>query len=116
VVVVFKVVSIENKKKVDAPSKSTPITISCGVCTQRPILLPKPIYPPAGRFVRASGKVAVQILIDENGYVASAKAVSGHLLLRPSATKAALDSRWVVTKLGKVGVRVATVIVYNFEL
>ncbi len=49
----------------------------------------KPEYPDLARRVGADGEVAVQVLIDEKGNVASAKALSGNPLLRSAAVAAA---------------------------
>lgn len=45
------------------------------------VMLGKPKYPQAAKAVRASGKVEVQVLINELGNVVSAEAISGHPLL-----------------------------------
>lgn len=52
----------------------------------------KPPYPPAARAVRAMGEVVVEIKIDKEGRVTSAKAVSGHPLLRKASEQAVLKS------------------------
>lgn len=58
------------------------------------ISLPKPIYPPAARAVKASGEVRVQISVDGAGIVVSAKAISGNPFLRASAEQAARATRF----------------------
>ncbi len=60
-------------------------TISGGILYGKAIDLPKPAYPSAARAVRASGAVNVQVMVDENGNVISATAISGHPLLRQAA-------------------------------
>ena len=77
-------------------------------------LLVKPEYPKSASYVRASGSVEVEIVIDENGNVESAEAVSGHPLLRPAAVKAALESKFQPTYLSGKPVKVRDYIVYNF--
>lgn len=88
--------------------------ISKGVVNGSAISLPKPPYPPAAKAVRASGAVNVQVLIDENGNVVSANAVSGHPLLRQAAESAARNARFRPTLLSGQPVKVNGVIVYNF--
>ena len=88
--------------------------ISGGVLNGKAISLPKPQYPPIARAARASGTVVVQVLIDENGNVVSAKAVSGHPLLQAVATQAARQARFSPTKLSGQPVKVTGVIQYNF--
>jgi protein TonB len=96
------------------PPPSKPI--SGGVVNGKATSLPQPAYPPAARAVRASGAVNVQVLIDENGSVVSANAVSGHPLLRQAAEGAARRARFAPTKLSGQPVKVNGVIVYNFVL
>src|SRR6201988_2267001 len=88
--------------------------ISCGVLHGKAINLPKPAYPPIARAAHASGTVVVQVLIDENGSVVSAHAVSGHPLLQAAAVGAAKQARFSPTKLSGQPVKVTGVIQYNF--
>jgi TonB family protein len=100
------------------PTSKTPPpmtkTISGGVLNGKATSLPKPVYPPAAKAVRASGPVNVEVTIDENGYVVEANAVSGHPLLRASAEQAAKMARFTPTLLSGQKVKVTGVIVYNF--
>lgn len=96
------------------PSKKVPPTISGGVLNGKATSLPKPPYPPAARAVRASGAVTVQILIDKNGNVIVAKALSGHPLLRASAEQAAQGAKFPPTLLSGQPVTVSGVLTYNF--
>lgn len=96
------------------PPKAVPKQISGGVLNGKAISLPKPPYPAAAKAVRASGSVSVQVLIDENGSVVSASAVSGHPLLRAAAAAAARQARFSPTKLSGQPVKVSGVITYNF--
>jgi protein TonB len=88
--------------------------ISGGVLNGKAISLPKPAYPPIARAAHAAGTVVVQVLIDENGNVVSAKAVSGHPLLQAVAVSAARGARFSPTKLSGQPVKVTGVIQYNF--
>lgn len=96
------------------PPKPVPKQISGGVLNGKARSLPKPPYPPAARAVRAGGPVTVQVLIDENGNVVSASAVSGHPLLRASAAAAARQAKFSPTMLSGQPVKVSGVITYNF--
>src|ERR1700752_114244 len=97
-------------------AKPTPprAPISGGVLNCKAISLPKPAYPPIARAAHASGTVVVQVLIDENGNVVSAHAVSGHPLLQAVAVGAARQARFSPTKLSGQPVKVTGVIQYNF--
>ena len=98
------------------PSTSTkePKTISGGVVNGKAISLPQPPYPPAARAVRASGTVTVQVLIDVDGHVLSANAISGHPLLRSAAVAAARTAIFTPMILGGENVKVSGIITYNF--
>ena len=98
------------------PPKPTPprAPISGGVLNGKAISLPKPAYPPIARQAHASGTVVVQVTIDENGGVISARAVSGHPLLQAVAVQAARGARFSPTKLSGQPVKVTGVITYNF--
>ena len=95
-------------------SRSPVRTISGGVLNGKATSLPKPAYPPIARQVNASGTVIVQVLVDENGNVVSANAVSGHPLLRPAALAAARQAKFSPTKLSGKPVKVSGVINYQF--
>ena len=97
-------------------AKPTPprAPISGGVLNGKAISLPRPAYPPIARAAHASGTVVVQVLIDENGNVVSAHAVSGHPLLQAVAVGAARQARFSPTKLSGQPVKVTGVIQYNF--
>lgn len=86
------------------------------VLNSEAISLPPPSYPPIARQTRTQGTVIVQVMIDEEGKVISAKATSGNVLLVPAAQTAALRARFSPTVLGDQKVKVQGVITYNFVL
>lgn len=88
--------------------------ISGGVLNGKAISLPQPAYPAIARAAHASGTVTVQVLLDEEGKVVTATAVSGHPLLRSAAVAAARQAKFSPTKLSGQPVKVSGVIVYNF--
>jgi periplasmic protein TonB len=98
------------------PPAATPprAPISGGVLNGKAISLPKPAYPAIARQAHASGTVVVQVTIDENGNVISARAVSGHPLLQAVSVGAARGARFSPTKLSGQPVKVTGVITYNF--
>jgi protein TonB len=96
--------------KAEVPKRPVSIGVANGIA----ISLPKPPYPPAAIAVQAKGAVSVQVTIDEQGKVISARAASGHILLRQVAEQAAWKARFTPTKLSNVPVKVTGVIVYNF--
>ncbi|MEO6049930.1 MAG: TonB family protein [Pyrinomonadaceae bacterium] len=102
--------------KKDPPPVTKHPTQSLGVINGKASYLPKPVYSAAAKAVRAAGKVDVQVLIDENGKVLSANAVSGHPLLRSAAEQAAQNAKFTATYLSNVPVKVSGVIIYNFTM
>ena len=86
------------------------------VLVSKAISLPQPPYPPLARQIHLQGSVPVQILVDENGRVVSAHAVSGHPFLTRAAEEAALRARFTATTLNGQPVKVQGVITYNFVL
>jgi protein TonB len=110
-----QVVSMDTPPPPPAVKKPTAV-VSGGVLNGKAISLPKPPYPQIARTARASGTVTVQVMIDENGNVVSASAVSGHPLLRAAAVQAARQARFTPTKLSGQPVKVSGVINYNFGL
>lgn len=90
-------------------------TISGGVLNAKAISKPEPVYPPIARRAKPSGSVTVQVLVDEQGKVISAVALTGHRLLRKAAVKAAYQAKFEPTVLSGQPIRVSGVLVYNFE-
>ena len=80
----------------------------------RAIELPKPRYTPLARAAHISGQVVVQLIIDVDGTVMEAAAVSGHPLLYGVSVEAAKNSKFSPTKLAGNPVKVTGVITYNF--
>jgi len=88
--------------------------ISAGVVNSRAISLPAPTYPSNAKAAHVFGQVVVEVLIDENGSVVSARATSGHTLLRTVAEEAARSAKFSPTTLSGQPVKVSGVINYNF--
>ncbi len=101
-------------KPTTPPANTTPQNVNAGVMNSRAANLTKPAYPALAKQMGASGQVVVQILVDESGNVLSAKAISGHSLLRSPAEAAARQSRFNPVKKGDVPVRAYGTLVYNF--
>jgi len=89
-------------------------TISGGLLNSKAISLPKPAYPPIAKQAQASGTVVVQVLVDEKGNVVSARAMSGHPLLRTASEAAARGAKFSPTKANGKPVKVLGIIKYDF--
>jgi TonB family protein len=97
-------------KKEEAPQK----IISTGVVNGKAINLVTPSYSAAAKSLGLKGTVKIQVVIDEDGKVISATAISGHPLLTVNAVAAAKRSTFTPTTLSKQKVKVSGFIVYNF--
>jgi|SRR5215468_7360034 len=94
--------------------KPTPPPISAGIVNEKAIKLVQPPYPPIAKSAHVSGRVTVQVFIDENGDVFFAAALSGDPLLQAAAITAARQSKFTPTTLAGKPVKVTGVVVYNF--
>jgi outer membrane biosynthesis protein TonB len=104
-------------KTVLAPSNEAQIndkSVSGDVLNGRAIRLVTPTYPKIARAAHASGPVNVQVLIDDEGKVIAAHAVSGHPLLFGAAVAAARESEFTPTTFKGEPACVNGIIVYNF--
>jgi TonB family protein len=102
------------------PSSSSDIAnlikhVPADVLKSAAIELPQPEYPQAAMLARAEGNVEVQVLVDEQGHVMSARALSGSPLLIDAAEAAARKARFSKTKLSLDSSRVYSVIKYTFK-
>ncbi len=76
----------------------------------------EPTYPPLAKAARVSGSVVVEVTVDEEGHVISARAISGHPLLKDSAIAAARGWLFAPTTLQGVPVKVIGTITFNYNL
>lgn len=111
---VEKTIPLPPPVKIEPVEPKRVTKISGGVVNGKAITLPVPVYSSAAKAIGASGIVNVEVTIDESGKVISARAVSGHGMLRQSAERAARDARFRPTLLTNEPVKVTGVIVYNF--
>jgi len=98
-----------NQNPQQANQKRAPV--SGGMLNGKAIYLPLPEMPPGEK---AGGVVMVQILVDEQGSVVDAKAVSGPPALHAAAVNAARFARFSPTMLMGELVRVQGTLAYNF--
>jgi TonB family protein len=114
--------NVAGNKKVEVtetdapPSRSLLKPVSGGVLNGKAISLPTPAYPDMARRMGIFGTVEVNVIVDENGKVLSAKALSGPGPLRDTAVQAALRARFSPTKLSGQAVKVSGQINYKFSL
>ena len=96
-----------------APNTPNDNTIMGGVVNGKALVLAKPAYPAEARSKRASGAVAVKVIIDEAGKVIFACGINGSKLLHLASENAAYRSKFSPTFSG-MPVKVSGVITYNF--
>jgi Ca-activated chloride channel homolog len=87
---------------------------SSGVLNGKAISLPRPVYPASARNAGASGKVVVEVTINEEGKVVEAHAVSGHPMLQQAAVQAARLAKFSPAMLSGQPVKVTGTISYTF--
>ena len=97
------------------PAEPPPQTVrrSAGVVSGAAVIKVDPVYPKAARESLQTGVVAVEVTINEQGNVTSARALSGPALLRNAAVFAARGWKFKPSLLGGVPVATTT---FNFKL
>ena len=98
---------VNQPQNADANQKRTPL--NGGMLNSKAIYLPRPEAPGD-----ANGIVLVQVLVDEQGSVIDAKAVSGPQNLHAISVSAARLARFMPTLFSGVPVQVSGTISYNF--
>jgi TonB family protein len=119
----FRSASAESIKKVavvnsDPPPAPRPLMkpVSGGVLNGVALNLPAPVYPEFARRLHTGGLVEVEVVVDENGKVISARALSGPPSLRDASVQAAFRARFSPTKLSGQPVKITGRINYNFTI
>jgi TonB family protein len=92
------------------------VTQSSGVVFGAAVKRVEPGYPDVARQNKQLGSVRVEVGIDEQGNVATARALSGPLLLQNAAVAAARGWKFRPSTIGGLPVKTTTVIVFNFKL
>ncbi len=90
------------------------LRISEEVLRKAAIALPEPEYPANAELARASGPVQVELIIDQNGVVTTARATSGNPMLFDSATSAASKARFLMSAFSDRPTSAYSVLTYNF--
>lgn len=103
-----------NTEVASVPVKPRPV--SRGILLGNSLRRVTASYPPAARAARIQDTVEVEVVIDVNGNVASARAVSGNPLLRKAATEAAMQWKFRPTLLNGRPTQITGVLSFNFQL
>ena len=97
-----------------ASTKGVAKPVEMGQLNAKALTLPKAKYPEEARRLRASGKVNVRVVVDENGKVISAKATDGPPSLRAAAEEAARLATFAPTVQDGITVKVTGLLTYEF--
>jgi len=118
-----KTTVVENKK--EEPIKKPESTVVSNIDSNEPAnvgalngfaaRLIKPVFPPIERQRITQSLVTVEILLDEEGKVISAKAISGTPLLRKAAEEAVHRSKFNPVMVNNKPVKAAGFINFNFK-
>lgn len=120
-----RVIVVQNKP-VEPPMKSAPTTTttnpapvslaSIGALNEYAEKLAMPFYPTSERQRRTEGVVTVEVLLNEEGKVETAKAVSGPMMLRKYAEDAVRKSKFKAVTVDGNPVRATGFINFNFKV
>jgi protein TonB len=100
------------------PASNKPSVYRVGgvVKPPKPITVVEPVYPPVARFTRAEGIVEVDAIIDDQGNVIEARAVSGPGLLMAAAVMAVSQWKYEPTYLDGIPVAIRMQVQVYFHL
>ena len=98
------------------PVDNRPVRLPSTVLQGKALVRRTPDYPIIAKQARLEGSVSIEVIISPDGRVESARAGSGHAILRTAAVSAATGWRFQPTLLNGVAVQVTGVIVFNFKL
>ncbi len=90
--------------------------IESGVLNAFSLTNPRPIYPDVARATRIYGAVTVRVVVNEEGVVIEAKAVSGPDVFRPSAIESARKATFTPQTYAGKPVKFSGTITYNYWL
>ncbi|HEU4869949.1 MAG TPA: TonB family protein [Pyrinomonadaceae bacterium] len=103
----------ENEESTSSTGVAKPV--EAGALNAKAITLPKPVYTEEAKRQKASGKVTVRVVVDENGKVISAQALNGPAVLREAAEAAARQAIFPPTTQDGITVKVTGTLTYDFK-
>lgn len=107
----------KGKAQLDRAEKVVPSTpLNQGVIQGTAIVREQPLYPTEARRAKISGKVVIEVVVDQCGRVVKASKVSGRGELGPAAIQAAERWRFNPTTVNDLPVKVIGTITFNFTL
>lgn len=88
--------------------------VEAGALNAKAVSLPKPVYTEEAKRQKATGRVTVRVVVDENGKVISAKALNGPAVLREAAEAAARQAIFTPTTQDGITVKITGTLTYDF--
>ena len=112
----LKVTEIGEKDGSGSPttSGSVAMPIEVGALNAKAVSLPKPIVSEEAKRLKATGRINVRVLVDENGKVISAQAQNGPYVLRTAAEAAARQATFEPTIKDGVTIKITGTLTYDF--
>jgi TonB family protein len=96
----------------DASNIAKPVDV--GQLNSKAVDLPKAVYSEEAKRLKATGKINVKVIVDENGKVISAVALNGQKVLRDAAEEAARQAVFKPMTQNGITVRVSGILTYEF--
>jgi TonB family protein len=90
--------------------------VESGVLNSFAITNPRPVYPDEARAARIYGAVTVRVVVNEEGVVIDARAVSGPDVFRSSAIESARKASFTPQTYAGKSVKFTGTITYNYQL
>jgi TonB family protein len=88
--------------------------VEAGSLNSKATSLPKPVYTEEAKRLKASGRITVRVVVDENGKVISALALNGPAVLRQAAEAAARQATFAPTTQDGITVKITGTLTYDF--
>lgn len=108
----LKVTEIGENETSEGSAAAKPV--EGGELNAKALSLPKPVYSEEAKRIKASGKITVRVIVDENGKVVFAQALNGPAPLREAAEAAARQATFSPTVQDGITVRVTGTLVFEF--
>ena len=103
-----KITTVSETSNPDSP-------VNIGALNNLAVTLAKPVYPQIAQKMNIQGQVTVQITLDAEGKVLSAKAADGPQMLRTPSEDAARNSKFNPARVGNQPVKATGFIIYSFK-
>lgn len=107
------VAAVVEPPKTDAAFDPTK-PVELGQLNKLAVRLVTPVYPQMAKQLNLQGTVVVQVALDEEGKVISAKATSGNQMLRAPCEQAVRNTKFKPATVGERAVKATGFITYNF--